>query len=152
MSMKINFIVLIASVFILLSCTSKSQSSNDFRDLWNNFIVNWEAEDANGCASIYHTDGINIPQGLPANEGRASIQTFYESLFSANRSSRYTHTTESVSYNGDMAVELASFSVDWTTNEGEEWTYNARAMVHWEKNNSGEWKIRLMLFNQPGNN
>jgi uncharacterized protein (TIGR02246 family) len=150
--MKIKPTTILAAGLLLLSCTSEAQTSNDFQYLWDNFIISWEAEDATGCASIYHSDGINIPQGLPVNEGRTAIETFYESLFSANRSSRYTHKTESVSQNGDLAVEYASFNVDWTTNEGDEWTYHARVLVHWEKDNAGEWKIRTLLFNQPGNN
>ena len=152
--MKIILVLCIPA--ILFSCTESNSTEKqvvnpetEIREVWTQFIEYWQAEDASGCASLYDSDALNIPHAFEVNSGRDSIEQFYELLFSSNRSSRYQHRTEALYFNGDMAVEYATFQVDWISNEGEEWAYKARALVNWKKSESGDWLIRTMLFNNP---
>jgi len=116
--------------------------------LWDDFIDNWHAQDAAACAAIYTEGGLNMPNEFKTNKGRLEIEAFYGFLFSMNQSSAYTHDILSLSHSGDMAVELGEFRVDWVSNDGNEWTYKARALTHWEKTGD-EWKIKSLLFNKP---
>lgn len=126
-----------------------SDPTDEIRRIWAGFVSNWEAGDARACAAVYAENAINIPPGFGVNQGRQAIGDFYEFLFAANPGRRYSHTVHSVSYSGNMAVELGEFRADWITADGEEWTYHARSLTHWEKDASGKWKIRSLLFNQP---
>ncbi len=149
-------VILFLSVQMLVSCTGQLsenvQTENlerEIHDIWTQFIQDWESEDAAACASIYHSDALNIPQALQVNSGADSIEEFYAALFSNNQSSRYNHRSESIHFDQKLAVEYALFDVQWITNEGDEWTYSARALIHWEKDETENWKIRKMLFNNP---
>lgn len=152
------FFIIIAIVFVptIHSCTGRASDivevenpASDISALWNQFIESWEAEEAGECASIYHADGLNIPDEYRVNSGVSEIEKFYTVLFADNQSSTYKHRMESLHFNGDMAVEYATFYVDWISNEGKEWSYNARALIHWKKDENGSWKIKTMLYNTP---
>ena len=136
---------------LLLSCEVRRAPVDDpalvIRTTWDAFIAAWEIQDAEACAAFYAENGVNIPPEFSANEGRDAVQEFYQFLFDNNRSSRYTHTIRSISFAGNMAVELGAFRVDWINNEGFPWTYSARSLTHWEQNEAGQWRIRAFLFN-----
>lgn len=121
----------------------------EIRDLWDQFIENWEAENAAECASLYHQDSLNIPNELEINSGRLNIEEFYRFLFENNDPAGYVHQTESLSFSGQTAVEYATFQAEWVNSEGDEWTYHARALVHWVLDENEEWKIKTFLFNSP---
>ena len=149
-------IIFILSVLWMASCSGQASKVVDIENpaaeisgLWNQFIENWEANEAAACASIFHTDGLNIPNEYRINSGVAEIEEFYTALFANNQSGTYRHRMESLQILGDAAVEYATFHVDWISNEGEEWSYNARALVYWKKDENGSWKIKTMLFNTP---
>lgn len=149
-----NSIVLFACLLLIFTaCTTYKETNTnppgEIEIAWQQFIEAWEAEDAATCASLYHENALNIPNGFPANIGRDAIEAFYVTLFEANRSSKYTHKTESISFSGNLAIEHANFTVNWITNDGDEWTYRARTLVHWERDENDTWKIKTLLFNQP---
>jgi len=140
-------------VFILLAIiplfNSHAQVNNsEIEAVWGAFISSWENLNAKGCAAFYLEDGLNVPPQLPENRGRVAIEAFYDGLFSQHRQSRYFHKTHSLEHLGDHIVEYGEFTVDWVTNEGNEWQYQARTMVHWEKDEEGHWKIKYLIFNQ----
>lgn len=149
-SIKIMIACLVA--LSLMSCkaeTDQTQESEHIQDAWNQFVENWNNMNTEGCMDIYAEGAVVIPPQMEIAEGRQSIAEFYDYLFSTNKSADYTHTTESISFSGNQAIEHGSFSVDWISNEGNSWTFNARAMIHWEKDPSGHWKIKKLLFNTP---
>ena len=136
----------------LLPCLIQAQSINtkdDLRKRWDTFIEHWEKENVDKLVSIYTADAINIPPGLKINEGREAIGNFYQFLFDGNISSKYTHNMIKVFSSEEGVTEYGEFSVDWTRNDGSKWTYYARSMTHWVKDDDGQWRISLFLFNQP---
>lgn len=152
------FLIIIAIVFAstIHSCTGRASDivevenpESEIRELWNQFSQSWESEDASACASIYHADGLNIPDEFRVNSGVTEIEEFYSSLFVENQPTAYRHRMESLHFDGDMAVEYAAFRVEWISNEGEDWTYDARALIHWKKVENVGWRIKSMLFNNP---
>jgi uncharacterized protein (TIGR02246 family) len=140
-------------LLIITECTIASEKSPspqvEIQMAWQQFIEAWETGDAEACASFYHDDALNIPPGFQIFSGKDAITSFYAMLFDENQSSKYTHNTESLSFSGDLAIEHANFTVDWVNNSGAEWTFNARALVHWQKNDEGNWLIKNFLFNNP---
>jgi uncharacterized protein (TIGR02246 family) len=153
-----SFLIIIAIVIVptIHSCTGRASNivevenpASEISELWNQFIKSWEEEEAGACASIYHADGLNIPDEYRVNSGVAEIERFYSELFANNQAGTYRHRMESLHFNGDMAVEYATFYVDWISSEGMEWSYNSRALIHWKKDENGFWKIKTMLYNTP---
>lgn len=152
--MKIPNILLLLTTFVgFIGCTDTNESAGNVSVIlesnWQQFIEAWENEDAAACALFYHENALHVPNGLPVNRGRSSIETFYSTLFEANQSSRYSHQTESISFSDHLAVEYATFTVDWVDNQGEQWTYMSRALIHWQKDDAGNWLIQNFFFNQP---
>ena len=142
-----------ATLILFIGCSPVSDPRHDaiyeIRNLWDDFIDSWHAQDAEACAAFYTQDGVNIPNEFKANEGQQEIEAFYEFLFSMNQSSRYTHNMLSLSRSGELAVEHGEFQVDWVGNDGKEWTYKARTLVHWVLDKEDGWKIKMLLFNAP---
>lgn len=91
--------------------------SAEIRQQWDRFITHWENEAADSLAAFYTANGINVPAEFAVNRGREAIAAFYALLFENNRSSKYTHRIESLSYADDMAIEYGSFTVDWVRND-----------------------------------
>ncbi|WP_069129947.1 YybH family protein [Rhodohalobacter halophilus] len=157
--MKVLSTLFTVSVFgfaALTSCTNQSAGSaapenpeGELRELWNQFTQNWKASDAEASVSIYQADALNIPNNYKTNSGREEIREFYQFLFDNHQPVDYRHRTESIYFNGDVAVEFATFRAEWISNEGEEWSYDARALIHWKKDPDGGWRIQTMLFNNP---
>lgn len=146
-------ILSLATLILFIGCSPVSDPKHDaiyeIRDLWDDFTDRWHAKDAAACAAFYAEDGVNIPNEFKLNKGRREIEAFYESLFSMNQSSNYKHTMLSLSRSDELAVEYAEFQVDWISNDGTEWTYKARAIVHWVLNEENGWKIKMLMFNAP---
>lgn len=153
--MKINILRCVPFCFILLTfvnCEKSANSSdeaNAIRSNWNLFIENWNRLNADGCMEIYFDDAVLIPSQLSILAGKQAIGEFYNDLFAMNKSADYTHKTESLTFSENVAIELGSFSVDWISAEGDSSTYHARALVHWQRDDSGNWKIKQLLFNNP---
>jgi ketosteroid isomerase-like protein len=125
----------------------KSINTTFIGDKWAGFSENWENMNAQGCASYYLADGINIAPEFPVNDGREAIMEFYQFLFDMHQSSKYQHITLNIEVLGDSILELGEFSVDWVRNDGSEWNFTARALVHWVENN-GDWRIKTLIFNK----
>ena len=137
---------------LLVSCNTAGKESIDptpeLQARWDGFIERWEALDAPGCAAFYAGDGVNVPPSFKINQGREEVEAFYNFLFSMNQSAEYTHTIMSVSYEGDLAVELGAFHVDWVRNDGSTWSFHARSLTHWKRDETGQWHIQAFLFNE----
>jgi uncharacterized protein (TIGR02246 family) len=152
---KINPLSILTGALLILinSCSPVSDPKHDaiyeIRNTWDAFIVSWHAGDAAACAAFYTEDGFNIPNEFKTNKGRQEIEAFYEFLFSMNQSSSYTHNMLSLTHSDELAVEYGEFQVDWVSNDGTEWTYKARTLVHWVFNKDDGWKIKMLLFNTP---
>lgn len=145
-------------VYMLMSCTPQvEQNSEDIQQkslqeitaTWEGFAQSWEAEDAKKLMTYYTVDGINIPPASSIKMGRAAIKEFYETLFSANLKSEYSHSIDQIQIFGEHAVEQGHFSVDWMRNDSTSWVFDARSLTHWVKNQEGEWKIQEFIFNRP---
>ena len=139
-------------VFGLSACNPHEKHddpTDELQKLWNDFADAWNSLDAQTCASFYSHDAVNIPPELVIRNGREDIQSFYEWLFSMHSAAEYRHQILSVSRSGNMAVERASFSVNWTRNDGSTWIFNARSITQWEKDDEGRWMIKTFIFNAP---
>ncbi len=123
--------------------------SNEIKQNWENFKDAWNKFDAEACTSIFAIDAVYIPPQSEVRNGRENIAAFYSGLFESHSSARYMHETISVTRHGNLAVEQGQFSVDWTRMDGTLWNFEARSLAHWEKDDSGEWKIKTLIFNMP---
>ena len=152
--MKKNPLAIILATLLLgcnvnTSTIDKDSAQQKINDQWALFVKAWESEDAEGCAQFYFKDALNIPPNAPIKNGRKAVQDFYQFLFDNNLKSDYTHTVNSVDVGGDQIIELGEFQVDWVRNDSTSWTFNARSMTHWKKDESGNWLIQKFMYNNP---
>lgn len=141
------------SFFLLAGCNRIADTVNDPTDSlqkqWEVFKAYWESENTEALANMYTPDGTNIPPGYPVCTGREEITQFYQLLFDNHASSHYTHQIKSVEYAGNLAIEYGEFQVDWVRNDSAPWTFKARSITHWVKDEKGKWAIKYFLFNNP---
>lgn len=139
-------------VTVMYGCTESDTSTDNhtvIQNNWSSFENNWNSFNTEGCVSIYTDSAEVIAPEMSTAEGKEAIAEFYNFLFSNNRSAEYKHITESLSIENNQAIEYGTFSVNWVTNDGQPWTFNARVLVHWVKTYDNEWKIQRLLFNSP---
>ena len=139
-------------ILILFSCSSQEiQDQNhqiEIESIWDLFVESWHSQDAASCASIYLENGLNIAPEFPINQGREKIASFYDFLFSDHISSVYQHKILELTPSGADLIERGEFLVDWVRNDQSTWTYRARTLTHWTKDEKGNWKIKSLIFNQ----
>lgn len=140
-------------ILLVFSCTQDHEAPTDPTEQinanWEKFIEYWHSEDAEGCASFFHDDVIYLSPEWREIDNSADVAEFFNMLFNNHESSVYTHTTKMIDFCGQLAVEYSWFEVDWVTNEGEEWTYKGRMVVHWTADSEGNYKIKTLIVNQP---
>jgi len=152
-SFKIGIVFLgLIAMLAYLSCNQPA-ANNETEDVtgiiqakWEQFIDNWQAENADSCILIYHDDVTLIPLNNAEIRSSNDVAGFYQSLFDAHLPSRYIHNSLSINSDKNIAVERADFSVYWTTLDNTPWTFEARMMALWQKDNEGEWKIKTIIF------
>ena len=139
----------------MLGCADDSGSSLDIeaesraiRARWDAFIGHWENKDASACAEFYTEDANHIPPNSAINRGRDEITAFYETLFLDNANSQYTHRIDQLDVTENDAVELGNFQVAWTALDSTNWSFSARSMAHWVRQQD-TWMIRTFIFNLP---
>ncbi|WP_234571977.1 YybH family protein [Rhodohalobacter sp. 614A] len=140
------------SLASLISCENDTNTPEDYDAVqasWETFGQNWNDLNAEGCMTIFFDDAIMIPPQLLELEGKPAIQEFYQDLFDMNQSAEYDHVTESINFSKEQAIEVGSFSIKWISTEGDSSTFWARSMIHWERDQYGDWKIKKLLFNHP---
>jgi uncharacterized protein (TIGR02246 family) len=144
-------IIILFTTFFLgyQDISAQTEDYEQIQQNWRQFIENWNAMNTNGCVAIYADDAIVIPPEMQPANGKEAIAEFYDFLFASNKSANYSHNTESITIEGNQAIEYGNFSVDWISNEDIEWTFRARVMAHWVKDSSENWRIRKLLFNTP---
>ena len=152
--MKYYIMFSIAAVCLLnlFSCAAPSSEINpesEINQLWTSFNSSWNKMDAKACADFYSDDAVNIPPGSTIKNGKQEIEAFYSGLFAANLSADYRHEVISIVGAGNIAIEQGQFKVDWTRKDSTTWTFNARTLTHWEKDEQGEWKIQAFMYNNP---
>ena len=118
------------------------------RARWDAFIENWEQKNATACADLYTERASHIAPNSDINAGRAAIAAFYETLFLDHAASQYTHTIERLDIGQDMAIEQGNFTVIWTRGDSSQWSFNARSLTHWVRQD-GQWMIEQLMFNLP---
>lgn len=142
----------IATGFLLLgapnNALAQESKQQSIKASWDQFIDHWHKQDAEGCASFYAEDGVNIPPGFPINAGRKEIAQFYKFLFDQNQRSYYQHQIEAIEDFGDQLVERGSFTVEWVKKDGADWKFEARSLTHWIRSDDGKWQIQTFIFNE----
>lgn len=141
---------------IFFSCSSNDNQDfnhqTEIESIWEDFIDSWHNQDAASCASIYLENGLNIAPEFPLNQGRDAITSFYDFLFSGNISSAYQHKILELTPAGEDLIERGEFQVDWVRNDKSTWTFMARTLTHWTKDDNDKWKIKTLIFNQAPEN
>lgn len=152
--MKFKTTCFIAPIYFILLCSQLAYSQeyqekkNAIQSIWNEFALKWEAFDAKGCAEFYLPDGLNIPPSLPENRGREAIGNFYQMLFDNHLSASYSHEVLEAMAIDEGIIERGKFTVKWVRKDQSEWTFHARSLTHWVKDEAGKWKVRTLLFNE----
>ncbi len=96
--------------------------------------------DAAGIAKVYTDDAHLLPPGAPMVSGRDGIQKFWESSLKSG-AKNLSLTTGTVDQMGDVAREIAQFSMD-----GKNGKVEGKYVAIW-KPQYGAWKLDTDIWN-----
>jgi len=107
------------------------------------------AKDADRTAGFYTSDGVLMPQGVPAAIGTAAIATAWGGLYGMKDFSlTFEPSSITVAEAGDMAVDIGTYELSYTGESGKV-ADRGKYVVVWKKVD-GDWKAAADIFNSNG--
>jgi uncharacterized protein (TIGR02246 family) len=114
------------------------------------FLRALQERGAEGWASTFAVDGIQIPGGSPVAWGRDEIRRLAEQLFTdASFSLTWEPVYARVAASGDLGYTLGNYVAEGTTPGGEPLRQEGNYVTLWRKQEDGTWKVALDIGN-PG--
>ena len=114
------------------------------------FARHFNAGSADSMAMFYASDARIMPPGMPMVEGRDSIRATLAGYLSAGRVEGFTLAVQSVTANGPMAVERATFSMTFTPTGGQPMPSRGKSVALWRRQADGSWRVNASNLDLPG--
>jgi len=125
-------------------------SQDDFKAAIEKTIAAWEkafnAKDAAAVSKLYTEDAILLPPGSPAVNGRANIQSFFQSFISAGGSDAKLRVVK-VESSGEIAYEIGAFEATLPLPQGGTARGSGKYVVIWRRQPDGSVKLAVDIFN-----
>jgi len=119
---------------------------NAVRDAW---VAAYNAADADGVASLYSEDAIDMPTNEPTVAGRAAIRERAAAQFGMAKATA-TVTADETQLMGDWAFDRGTYSVTMTPAAGgDPMTVDGRYVVILHRQADGSWKLVRGIDNTP---
>jgi uncharacterized protein (TIGR02246 family) len=108
------------------------------------------AKDADRTAGFYAADGMMMPQGAPAAIGTGAIAKAWGGLYAMKDFSLiFTPSSITVAEAGDMAMDIGTYELSFTGEDGKKVADHGKYVVVWKKVD-GDWKAAADIFNSDG--
>jgi len=102
--------------------------------------------DAAGLAALYAEDGMVLPPGGPAMQGRQAIEGFWRGAREAGVQEVHL-TTEEVESRDDLAYEVGSATLRIQPSEGAAIADTVKFVVVWKRAADGAWQLYRDIWN-----
>ena len=106
------------------------------------------AKDLEKSVSFYADDASVLPFNAPIATGKAQIRQFWSQLMSNPAYAlRFGSTKMEAARSGNLAYEVGTFDLTLGDPKGKTTTNHGKYVVVWKKQESGEWKAIVDIFN-----
>jgi uncharacterized protein (TIGR02246 family) len=145
-------LVVVCVVTLAAACgkgTDKAADAAAINETNGRWVELVAAKDAAAVAAIYAEDGMIMPTGAPAAQGREAIAAVWSGLFGmAGFSLTFATTTLQVAESGDVAYDIGTYALgfDSATGRVED---KGKYVVAWKKVD-GTWQVAADIFNSDG--
>jgi len=108
------------------------------------------AGDAEECAALFTSDGVQMPPNVPANEGRTMIRSGAQALVD-QYSSQFALTVDEVRVTGDWAFESGGYTIIMHPNAGGTPTRDVgKYIMIYQRQPGNTWLIAYDIWNSNG--
>lgn len=104
------------------------------------------AADAKAVAALYTADAVEMPPNQPTVKGRSAIQQYYEKLFGAGKTARFTLTHLETQAAGDTAYDVGTYQQSIMP-AGAAGMDDTGKYVVILKRVDGEWRVAYAIYN-----
>lgn len=146
-----NFVLLMLLATVLGAC-SAAESADDVEAaveaIFQEYGDSLEAGDAERWGALWTEDGVQMPPGAPANEGKETILTGLRGALQIFSFSDMQINVEEVQNAGDWAYARGVYTVTYLPNDGSDAIFiDGKFMSIFQKQDDGTWKLHRDIFN-----
>jgi uncharacterized protein (TIGR02246 family) len=114
-------------------------------DKWNQALL---SGDLTALADMYTTEAYSLPNNMPMMKGNSAIREGHKKELEGVKYTNLSSKTLDVKGNGDIAVEIGTYSSTFTpVNSTEQKTEDGKYVNVWQKQSDGSWKILTDSWN-----
>jgi uncharacterized protein (TIGR02246 family) len=140
--------VFIASALVLAACAPQSSTSRDpetdraaVSAAMDAYITAHRTNDAAAILGFWTSDGVAMFVGMPTIRGQVALDSLFRSYLAAMRITDFTVRTDETTVEGDLAVQLGTFSETLQPRQGAAQVVRGRFLFVWRRQADGTWKI-----------
>ena len=116
--------------------------------IWDEYEASILAGDADRWIALWAEDGVQLPPGAPAVNGKEAIYAGIVSDLDTFEYTEFVITPEELSVNGDMAISRGVYSLTFVAKTGgDPMQLDGKYMTHIRQQPDGSWKIYRDIFN-----
>jgi len=133
----------------LAQAAGASDAAAQIRKIDKQWVAAVAKKDPKAIAQFYTTDGAILPPGAPIAQGRAAIANVWKGFVGLKDFSlTFAPTKINVAKAGDMAYDLGTYALSFTSDKGPV-QEKGKYVVVWKKVGT-TWKVAADIFNNNG--
>jgi uncharacterized protein (TIGR02246 family) len=150
---RITGVIAAAALGLLLLSSAEAADLAAEETAIRNLDAEWleavQAGDAAGAAAFYAEDGLIMPTGSPAAEGREAVAAVWQSLMDLpDFDIDFAPTRIVIAESADVAWEVGFYALSFTGDSGPV-ADRGKYVVTWQKVD-GRWLVGADIFNSDG--
>lgn len=124
-----------------------SEVQANVKKSWDGFIDSWEKGDAEGSASYFTKNAVNMIPGNKDNVGREAFLRMAQTFFGDNKVENIVVSTLELDVMGPKAYEHGVFEQKVVPKKGKSYVQKSRYYAVWQREADGVWRFHRFLFN-----
>lgn len=142
---------LVVTIFLPISQRTVSASpeatADTLKQLEGEFMKAAAEKGSAGYMSYYADDAVEVPNGVPAIQGKTNIAKTMDFLDDKNNRLTWTPVGADISASGDLGYTYGTFEFHSKDKDGKATVEYGKYTSIWKKQKDGSWKVVLDMGN-----
>lgn len=150
------FIGVTTLVILVSACATMSKADTDefeayVLETWERYSAYMNAGNSEAWIELWHPDGVQLPPGRPAFEGKSAILGSVTAQLGATEFEDFTIMNKEVEVSGNLGFARGNYSFKGTPKAGgDTMEFAGKYLTIFKRQADGSWKIYRDCFNSNG--